>query len=675
MFPSPEESLTAFYQVKQALARGIAPVLQREAAELTRLMERPKDSSRGHLALPVFPFCRELKKSPPSLAKEWSEKLQKQAPDFVEETQAASGFINFRLRLSFIQQRLSKLFERRFAQSAPDTSRKTAPHWVVDFASPNVAKNMNAGHLRAGAVGQALINTARFFGVKATAVNHLGDWGTQFGKLLWAYKKWGGEMEASRTLASAAATVFADADRFSAEKSAAEAAAEAGAETRRREQKTKAGAASRRAAKLPEDLARKMRAGADRLPASLLQASLLQASLAQRQAAAEKLTVDDLAALYTRFHAEETAERRAEAARLFQKLEAGDKELHSLWKVFVDISLKNYEFYWKKLNIKHDLVLGESFYRNEAAKLKERLKEKGLLQKSQGAEAVFLEEGEPPCLIEKSDGASTYGARDISAAFYRQEKLKADLLIYITGAEQKLHFKQIFKVLEKAGFKIPCLHITFGIYRFKGGGKLSSRKGGAVYLKDLLKEAKARAAKIMENRGAVSHAFPQQSEADKERVAEQVGTGALIFNDLMTDRSKDVEFDWDKALDLSGRSGPFVQYTYVRCGSLIRKYKEKRGREPPDRFPTEDALSKEEAEAAWRLLYFDEAAYQSFVKLKPHLLAAYLLDLAKQFNRFYAEERILDSPKEAVRVLLANKTRKALKQGLSLLNMPLPETM
>ena len=670
MFPPPEDIRTAFYQVKKALAQEIAPLLKKEAGELLPLLERPKDRTLGHLALPVFPFCKELNKNPPALAKEWLSKLQQQAPDCAEEMQALSGFINFRLRRAFIQKKLSQLFARRFAPEISDKNpqKKAPPHWLVDFASPNVAKNMNAGHLRAGAVGQALINTARFFGVKATAVNHLGDWGTQFGKLLWAYKKWG---SAANSPGGEGAPGPAPAG-IVAEASAGERAAEAGPDRIAADRISADGVA---ADGVSETRPATNRSAKDRNSEARLAADRIPADRAQHQASAENLTVDDLAALYTRFHAEETAESRAEAARLFCKLEAGDKELHSLWKIFVDISLKNYEFYWKKLNIKHDLVLGESFYRDKIPRLKILLKEKGLLQKSQGAEAVFTEEGEPPCLIEKSDGASTYGARDISAAFYRQDKLKADGLIYITGAEQKLHFKQIFKVLEKAGFKTPCLHITFGMYRFKGGGKLSSRKGGAVYLKDLLKEAKARAAKIMENRGAASNAPPQQSEADKERIAEKVGTGALIFNDLMTDRSKDVEFDWDKALDLSGRSGPFVQYTYVRCGSLIRKYKEKRGRAPPDCFPEKETLSKEEAETAWRLLYFDEAAYQSFVKLKPHLLAACLLDLAKEFNRFYAEERILDSPKETSRILLAAMTRQALKQGLSLLNTPFPETM
>ena len=563
-----------FYRIKKELSLELAPLLNLKAQDIEKLLEKPKEETLGHLALPVFSYCRDFKKSPVSLSSEWLAKIKKEKLEFIEEIEAISGFINFRFCSFFLQKKLIQLFANSDQTKMSSFPFGKNQKWVVDFASPNVAKNMNVGHLRAGLIGQVIVNLARHFGFQVTAINHLGDWGTQFGKLLWAYKKWHKDSDFKN----------------------------------------------------------------------------------------QNLSVDTLANLYVRFHKEETSESLREAAELFYRMEKGDKELLFLWKKIVHLSLKEYEFYWKKINIKHDLILGESFYRDLLPDLKTRLKEKNLLQKSQGAEVVFLNEEEPPCLIEKSDGASTYGARDLCSAIYRHENLKADRLIYITGSEQKLHFRQIFKTLEKMGFPLPCLHLTFGMYRFKGQGKLSTRKGQTVYLKDVLKESFLRVEKIIENRNLLLK--------DKKLIAEQVGTGAVIFHDLMTDRSKDVDFEWERVLDFDGRSGPFVQYTHVRCMSLLKKY----GRQTPKTF-SEDSLSEEEKKLTWWLLYFEEAVYQSFVKFKPHILAGYLLDLSKEFNRFYASEKILNSKGEQNKILLTDMTRKSLKTGLSLLNMPLPEAM
>ena len=561
-----------FHQIKKKLAQALASELKLNLSEVERLIEKPKEKDHGHLSLPVFYWAKNLKKSPKELSLEWTSKLQQNPSDFIKTVEAVSGFLNFRFHPSFLKDQLEKLFPKgREPVSFPFGGNQ---HWVMDFASPNVAKHMNIGHLRASLIGQVLVNLARYFGFRVTAINHLGDWGTQFGKLLWAYEKWSGDYDF------------------------------------------------------------------------------------------EKQPLDSLVSLYVRFHKEETPESLKEAAELFKRLEKGDKELFSLWQKFVKLSLKDYELYWKKLNVKHDLVLGESFYKDFFEDLKNRLGKKNLINKSQGAEVVFLEKGEPPCLIEKSDGASTYAARDLSSAIYRYEKLKAQRLIYITASDQKLHFKQVFKVLEKMGFPLAksSLHLPFGMYRFKGQGKMSSRGGQAVYLKDVLGEAIKRVEDIIAKRDT--------SLEDEKRIAEQVGIGAVIFYDLMTDRAKDVDFDWNRVLDFEGHSGPFVQYTHVRCVSLLKKY----GGQPEKAFKG-DFSSESELKLAWLLLYFDEAVYQSFIKFKPHILAGYLLELSKEFNRFYGSERILNSPGEKDKILLVDRVRRVLNQGLSLLNIPLPKAM
>ena len=566
------ENPGVFQQIKRELASALAPELKLNSSEVEKFLEKPREKDHGHLSLPVFYWAKGFKKSPRELSLEWITQLEQNPPNFIDAMEAVSGFINFRFQPAFLRNRLEKLFKNNGEPASFPFGN--SQHWVMDFASPNVAKHINMGHLRASLIGQVLVNLACYFGFRVTAINHLGDWGTQFGKLLWAYKKWSGDYDF------------------------------------------------------------------------------------------KKEPLDSLVNLYVRFHKEETPESLKEAAELFQKLEKGDKELLSLWQKFVQLSLKNYELYWKKLNVKHNLVLGESFYRDFFKDLKDRLRGKNLLEKSQGAEVVFLEEGDPPCLIEKSDGASTYGARDLSSALYRYEKLKADRLIYITGSDQKLHFKQIFKTLEKMNFPLAksCLHLPFGMYRFKGRGKMSSRGGQGVYLKDVLKEAVKRVENIMAKRDT-----PLK---DEKEIAEQVGVGAVIFHDLMTDRIKDVDFEWNHVLDFEGRSGPFVQYTHVRCMSLMKKY----GDRPGETFE-KDFSSESELKLAWLLLYFDEVVYQSFIKFKPHILAGYLLDLAKEFNRFYGSERILNSPEEKDKVLLVDRVQKVLNKGLSLLNIPLPKAM
>ena len=435
---------------------------------------------------------------------------------------------------------------------------------------------MNIGHLRAAAIGQALVNLARQCGYTVISLNHLGDWGSQFGKLLWAYQKWSGGYDFKQN------------------------------------------------------------------------------------------PFETLVNLYVRFHkeAESDPEKVKEATLLFQKLEAGDPSLKKLWKQFVQLSLKNYEFYWNTLNIKHDLVLGESFYRDFLKDLKSRLKQKKLLRDSEGAQVVFLDEV-PPCLIVKSDGASTYIARDLCSTIYRFEKLKVSKNIYITGVDQKLHFKQLFQTLKKMEFpwSKDCLHLSFGMYRFKGEGKMSTRKGQTVYLKDILTQSIERVKNIIEERR------PQLK--NKTEIAKQVGIGALVFNDLMNDRVKDVDFDWKKILDFEGRSGPFIQYTHVRCLSLLKKSKF-----PPKGNNFSGSLSnKEEEKLVWRLLCFEEAVLQAFHHFKPHILARYLLDLSHDFNCFYTSQKILGTEKEKDLLLLVEGTRRILRKGLEILNIPAPKVM
>ena len=559
--------------LKQKLSGALPAESLPEGADPLSLFEQPRRAQHGHLSLPAFTWAGPLGLSPKDLAKKLTEQIKQNLPSFVLSCQNEGPFVNFVFQDSCIQKHLEAMAKQTaLARATPPRPE----HWVMDFASPNVAKHINIGHLRAAVQGQALVNLSRCFGVRVSSVNHLGDWGSQFGKLLWAYKKWGKGFST-------------EGDMFSS-----------------------------------------------------------------------------LAKLYVRFHeeAEKDAGLLAEARSLFQKLESGDPELKALWRRFVRLSLENYDGFWKILNIKHDFVLGESFYAERTEDVKSRLRGKGLLIKSEGAEVVFLEQNTPPCLISKSDGASTYAARDLAALIYRFEEMAGDKNFYITGSDQKLHFRQLF---ETAGKLKPqwaqnSFHLSFGIYRFKGKGKMSSRKGQAVYLKDILENAFSKVRQIIGERNP--------SLENKEETVRQVGAGALIFNDLMSDRIKDVDFDWNQVLDFKGNSGPFVQYSLVRSLSLLGKKKR-------DIRPAFSASFETETERqlAWRLLGFEEAVFQSFRHFKPHILARFLLGLAGDFNRFYSAQRILGEKRENDFLLLALLANRVLDKGLEILNVPRPKAM
>ena len=535
------------------------------------ILEQARNPAHGHLSFPVFALAKRKKVSPQKLAQELSETVSQSLPSFLKSCQPLAGFINFHFQSSYIQRHLERLGRQaELAQFKNPQSQQ----WIMDFASPNVAKFMNIGHLRATALGQALVNLARAFGFKVTAVNHLGDWGSQFGKLLWAYKKWGKDYDF----------------------------------------KTQA--------------------------------------------------FESLVKLYVRFYKEAESEKESleSARKLFQQLEQGDEELKKLWQWFVELSLKSYDTYWKLLNVRHDLVLGESFYIKFMEDLKSRLLEKQLLKKSAGAEVVFLEVSPAPCLIFKSDGASTYSARDLASLIYRFENLKADRNIYITGSDQNLHFKQIFEVAGKINpqWSSKNLHLSFGMYRFKGEGKMSSRQGQAVYLKDILDQAVERVRKIIEERNP--------SLQEKEKISQQVAVGAVVFYDLAQDCIKDVDFEWSKVLDFNGDTGPFVQYSLVRMSSLLKK-----ANVSSQKFIS--AFEPDEESLAWKLLAFESVCFQSLQKFKPHILAKYLLDLSKEFNRFYNQNRIIGHEREVDRLLLTQKSYRVLSRGLEILNIPRPQAM
>ena len=626
-------------QVKSVLAEILEKELGQSHGSLLSLLSPPKQYQHGHLSLPLFSFAKERKQSPQKLGQSLLPKLEEKLSTFTKKIELVGGFLNFHLQPAHLQARLFQSLQATTLAISPNESKRgkgekgemresplghsnlgRGKTMVIDYASPNIAKPMNIGHFRATIIGQAIKNLGETQGFKTLGVNHLGDWGTQFGKLAWAFEQW-----------------------------------------------------------------------------------------SQEYPLKEK-PMESLLQLYTRFHKEAEARPELEAlgAKKFQMLEQGDKQVQAIWKKLVDLSLKDYEGLWKLLGVQHDLVQGESFYNPFLPELLKRLEAKKLLKESQGAKVVFLEEGLSPCLIQKSDGASIYAARDLACAIYRREQLHAHLNLYVVGVDQELHFKQVFQVLKKMGYTWVdnCHHIAFGMYRFKDK-RMSTRKGQVVLFSEVVEQAILRAKKVLEEREV--KLTPKQGD----EVARQVGLGALIFNDLVNDRIRNVDFDWEQVLDFRGDNGPYVQYTHVRCLSVLEKFTGKR--EPLESFESIDLLELTESiessestastastessdsfkerergekmvileelleqQLIFHLLRFQETLTKSFSLYRPNILAQYLLELCHLFSQFYQKHSILKaetSQLKRARILLVGATQRVLQKGMEVLHLPIPKVM
>jgi arginyl-tRNA synthetase len=562
-------------QLKKQLSLEIANKVSISDVDIMKSLEVPKIYEHGHLSWPVFNYAKNLKQNPMEVAKKLASDLSGSLPG-LQSVQAAGGFVNFKFKSSRLAEVMNKAAQEPLLAQQKGGEGKIV---VIDYASPNVAKKMHIGHLRATNIGQSIRNLAQANGYKVIGLNHLGDWGTQFGKLAWALETWGPAM-------------------------------------------------------------------------------------------GEKAwTIEGLLELYVKFHEEAEKNPKLEefGAAAFLKLEQGDLHTQKIWRRIVDVSLQDYGRMFKLLNVKHDIVLGESFYNDKLEDVVNRLKAHHLLTESEGAQVVMFEEKDklPPCLIKKSDGASLYATRDLASAIYRHDQLKGDELIYVVGVDQNLHFRQVFKILSLLGYSWSenCHHVSFGMVRFKEG-KMSTRKGRIVHLEDVLESA------IEIVTETVNEKNPDLE--NKEENIRKIAIGAVIFNDLLNDRVKNVEFDWDRVLSTEGDSGPYVQYTTVRCKSILRKVKFQWKEMPPN-----IDWTNEEEKLIFTLMQFQDVVKNSYTHLKPNILAQYLLQVCSDFSHFYHLNRVIgeDSQIENRRLHLVELSRRTLEEGLGLLNISSPDMM
>ena len=549
--------------------------------EYRKLAERTKSHVPGGDKPGII--WAEIASNPIELAKKIVSELEKN-PELLEIIKkievAGKGFINFYLSEKALLAELDNI--NRQGNEYGTSSLGKGKTVIVDYSSPNIAKRFGIGHLRSTVIGQSLYNLYKTLGYKVIGDNHLGDWGTQFGTLLYQIDSKG-----------------------------------------------------------------------------------LKTS---------ELTIDELEKLYVEFNAEaKSNEKLWDMARAwFKKLEEKDPKAREIWQKVVDISLKEFERIYDILGVNIDYAYGESSYLDKMNGVIEEIRESGLLTKSQGAEIIEFKDL-PPAIVVKSDGATTYLARDLAAIRFRIGEWKPDIFIYEVGSDQTLYFRQLFETVRLLGWKgnSEFVHVAHGLIRFEHG-KMSTRKGETVSLEEVLSGAVSKAKAIIDRsetgRGLDSH--------EKEKVAKAVGIGAVKYFDLMHQPGTDIIFDWEKVFVLEGNSAPYLQYTVARANSVL----EKGSKSLPQ---GKIALNPEEQAVLRGLTRFSEIIAIAAKSYSPNLLANYLFDLAQKYNNFYAHHRILGSERTKNGILSDNQHRLALtagvaqvlKNGLGILGIDTPQRM
>lgn len=541
-----------------------------------QMIEIPPNSDMGDFAVPCFRFAKKYKKAPAVIASDLISKIG-DIEEF-EKIENVGPYINFFVdKMRFAEKVLQEAFTQKEKYGSDNIGEGKSV--IVEFSSPNIAKPFHIGHIRSTVIGHSIYKIHKYLGYDTVAINHLGDYGTQFGMLISAYKKWGNKEEI------------------------------------------------------------------------------------------EANPIPELLKIYVRFNKEaETDESlRDEARYWFKELENGNQEAYDLWSWIREVSLKEFNRVYDMFGIKYDSFAGESFYSDKMPAVVEELKEKNLLKESGGAQIVELGEyGLTDSVIIKSDGSTLYATRDMAAAIYRKKTYDFYKNIYVVGSSQKLHFDQWRKILELMGYEWSkdCVHVMFGTVSLEDGA-LSTRSGRVVFLEDVLKKAVEKTREIIDARNP--------NLENKDEVAKQVGIGAVIFQELFNTRIKDYMFSWEKTLSFEGETGPYVQYTYARTCSILKKS----DIEIDENIDFKVLSDKSAFNVIKKLDAFKAAVLSAHDRYEPYFITRYIVGLAQEYNRFYHECPILvdDENVKKSRLLLTKTVNMVLKTGLGLLGVDTPEQM
>lgn len=568
---------------KSEIAKKIAQVVKLETSELETYIEIPKDSTNGDFSFPCFRLAKELRKAPQAIASEIKEKLElEESNDIIEKIDVIGGYLNFYINKNIlIKEVLSEINKEKENYGASDIGK--GKNIIVEYSSPNIAKEFHIGHLRTTVIGAAFYNIYKYLGYNTIGINHLGDYGTQFGKMIEGYKRWGEEYNL------------------------------------------------------------------------------------------EENPIEELTKMYIRINdlCKSDEDVLNDCRENFRKLEEGDKECIELWNKFKDLSLKEFYKTYDMLGVKFDSLNGESFYSDKMPEVIEILEKTGKLIESQGAKIVDLEDKgiNTPCIIEKTNGSTTYATRDLAAILYRARTYDFDKCIYVVAYEQNLHFKQVFEVAKLLGldkkYTDGLTHIAYGMTRL-ATGRMSTREGNVIKVNELLEESVKRVLDIINEKTSEME--------DKEENARKIGIGAVIFNNLCTNLIKDQIFDWNIVLNFNGETGPYIQYIYVRTKSVLEKANYIPNLEDVDFSLLEDEKS---FYIIKKIYEFNNILKQVIEKNETSILARYLIELAQGYSNFYNDNKIIveDKKVQDARLYLTYAVGNVLKIGMKLLGIEMPTKM
>lgn len=576
---------------RQEIVRALAARTELAEDQIEAWLEIPPQSHMGDYAFPCFRLAKTMRKAPQIIAAELVDVLEN--ADFIEKTETAGGYLNFFVRRSdyIASQIKSALAAGNNLGRSNQGEKRTV---IVEFSSPNIAKPFHVGHAFTTILGNSLSRIYKHLGYNVIRMNHLGDYGTQFGKLIAAWNLWGDE----------------------------------------------------------------------------------KALLAH--------PINELLRIYVKFHdeAKENPDLEIKARDHFRRLENGESLEKGLWQKFRDLSLKEFNLVYERLGVEFDNFNGESFYSNQIPAVIEQLKSKDLLMESDGAQVVMLDEFDlPPCIILKSDGTTIYASRDIAAVLYRDKMFDFHKNIYVVGTPQAMHFKQVFSVLEKAGFEKAkdCVHVGFGLVKFPDR-KLSTRSGDVILLEDLINESVDKTYEIIKSNSDLRQT--DIPEEEMREIAEKIGIAAIMFTFQKNSRERDIVFSWDDMLDFEGDSAPYVLYTYARAHSILRKAVTSGYMTSVNELPSDQILNKlasdDEFALAKLLDNFGNAVDRAAAANEPYILLRQVINLARAFNRYYHNESILKTENEELRrarLAVLQAVCIAIETGLDLLGIQAVERM
>lgn len=657
--------MNALAELRRHVAAALSP-LTNEADSLSEMVLPSQDAKFGdYQANCAMPLGKKLSKAPREVAAEIVEHLAGQEGfDAICEppTVAGPGFINLKLRDPWIVEQLTAaLADTEKLGVAPTAA---ARKYVIDYSSPNVAKPMHVGHIRSTVIGNALAQVLRFLGHDVITDNHIGDWGTQFGMIIYGYKHLRDEAALEASPVTELGRLYklvnqiADHQATIATKRPALVEKLAVAEDRVKEL----------AALVPTGDAKKDKQAAKKLRQAEATVSALHKELLDSDAKVADFEADATLAKINQDHPEIGAAALAETA----KLHSGDTKNVGLWKRFLPACLDELQKTYDRLKVEFDHTLGESFYHDRLAPVVDGLRDKGLVRESDGAQCVFLEGHDNPFLVQKKDGAFLYATTDLATIQYRMEEWKPDAVLYVVDHRQSLHFEQLFETAKLWGFKdLELTHVEFGTVLGDDGKPYKTRSGSAVGLMGLLDEAVERA-------GAIAAKSPiLTSDEERAEVAERIGIGAIKYADLAHNRTSDYTFSYDKMLAMSGNTAAYMQYSVARVKSIFAKGDIHQG----DLRSSDAKLSLDlpaERALGLELLRFSEALDRVASEYRPHYLTGYLFDLAQRFAEFFDQCPVLKAEDNATRdsrLLLCDLVARTLERGLQLLGIETVERM